>query len=388
MSAPLLTPERDGISGPVPPAPQPPQGDRRGRRRPHGRPARLPDRWREFRRTPLFPATVLTLLTAAVAGLLAGTYSYVMAKPEPRTLPVAVVGDSEAERRVVGALDRELRASLVPHEHRTLAEARTHLDQRKDYAVLYERPGGAFRLETSGASGASVAEVLAKAAPHAARDTGARLTVRDVHPPQPSDPKGIALFYLTFAAVMIGFLGAGQLSAHAPGLLAGQRIGFTAAFALLGGLCIYAVAEWWLGVLAMPFPVPWLILSLTMFASGMVFTMFGALLRRWALLPTYGLMVLLGAPSCGGSVPTGLLPRPLAALGCWLPQGAAVDALSAAVYFPRCQPVRSLLVLGAWAAVSCAVFWAWRHRHPGGPAPPGGAHRRAETRRLRPSAAG
>ena len=157
-----------------------------------------------------------------------------------------------------------------------------------------------------------------------------------------------------------------------PQVVAGGRIGFTAGFAVLGGLCIYAVADWWLDVLTMPFLIPWLLLSLAMFASGMLFTMFSVLLKRWALLPTYGLVVLLGAPSCGGSVPTGLLPRPLAALGCRLPQGATVEALSSAVYFPGHQSPRPVLVLAGWAVLSCAVFWTWRHRHPGKRQPPAG----------------
>ncbi len=78
----------------------------------------------------------------------------------------------------------------------------------------------------------------------------------------------------------------------------------------------------------------WLILALTMFTSGMVFSMFNTLMGRWAMLPTWGLMVLLGNPSSGGAVSWPLLP--------------------------------SALVLAGWAVLSCTVFWVWRHRHPGG----------------------
>ncbi|WP_235884121.1 ABC-2 transporter permease [Saccharopolyspora elongata] len=77
----------------------------------------------------------------------------------------------------------------------------------------------------------------------------------------------------------------------------------------------------------------WLILALTMFSSGMVFTMFNALLGRWAMVPAWGLMVLLGNPSSGGAVSWPLLPSPLGLIGVWLPPGASVNAMHTAVYF-------------------------------------------------------
>lgn len=163
-------------------------------------------------------------------------------------------------------------------------------------------------FDVSGASGASVAQVLAETAPKVGEKVGVPVTVKDIKPLQEGDPRGLAIFYISLAAVIIGFVGAIQLSVHARGLNPAERIAFTILYALLGGFVIAAVVDWWLGAVDLPFVESWLILALTMFASGMVFTMFNTMFGRWAMLPTWGLMVLLGNPSSGGAVSWPLLP--------------------------------------------------------------------------------
>ncbi|MCZ9343299.1 ABC transporter permease, partial [Streptomyces sp. TRM76130] len=175
--------------------------------------------------------------------------------------------------------------------------------------------GRQVRLDVSSASGASVAELLEQAAPAVGKATGVAVTVRDVKPLQDGDPRGLAIFYISLAAVIIGFVGAIQLSVHARALTPAERIAFTLAYALLGGFAIAAAVDWLLGALDLPFAESWLILAMTMFASGMTFTMFNTLVGRWAMLPTWGVMILLGNPSSGGAVSWPLLPSVLGVVG-------------------------------------------------------------------------
>ncbi|WP_086024296.1 hypothetical protein [Streptomyces sp. PsTaAH-124] len=335
----------------------------------HGRPPTPAERWAAFRKSPFLPATVLTLILAAAAGLFAGSYTYAMANPTPHTIPTAVVGhhDTPESRRFVTGMEKALSASLKLRPYATAAEARTAVDDQRVFAVLDVPPDRrTVLLDVSGASGATVAQVLEEAAQQVGRATGVQVTVRDLKPLQHGDPRGLAIFYISLAAVIIGFVGAIQLSVHARALDPAERIAFTVAYALLGGFVIAAVVDWLLGALDLPFAESWLILALTMFASGMVFSMFNTLFGRWAMLPTWGLMVLLGNPSSGGAVSWPLLPSPLGAIGRWLPPGASVNAQHTAVYFAGHQHAFPFLVLAAWAVISCAVFWVWRHRHPGG----------------------
>ncbi|MFG2635622.1 ABC transporter permease [Streptomyces sp. NPDC048362] len=335
----------------------------------HGRPPTRAERLAEFRESPFLPATVLTLILAAAAGLFAGSYTYAMANPTPHSIPTAVVGayDEPGARRFIAGMEQALHASLRLHPYDSRRAAVRAVDEQKEFAVVEAPAGGrAISLDVSGASGATVAQVLTEAAMKVGKSTGTPVVVHDLKPLQKGDPRGLAIFYISLAAVIIGFVGAIQLSVHARLLNPLERIAFTAAYSLLGGFVIAAVVDWLLGAVRLPFVESWLILALTMFTSGMVFTMFNTLFGRWAMLPTWGLMVLLGNPSSGGAVSWPLLPSPLGMVGRWLPPGASVNAQHTAVYFRGHQHAFPFLVLAGWLVVSCAVFRLWRHRHPGG----------------------
>ncbi|MEU5256259.1 ABC transporter permease [Streptomyces longwoodensis] len=325
--------------------------------------------WERFRNSPFWPACVLVLILAAAAGLFAGSYTYAMANPTPRNLPTAVVGgyDQARGRAFLDELGRSLGSSVRARTYPSRAAALDAVENQTVFAVFELRDAGRdVVLDVSSASGASVAELLEQAAPQVGAQVGVRVTVRDVNPLQNGDPRGLAIFYISLAAVIIGFVGAIQLSVHARSLTPLERIAFTLAYAVLGGFAIAATVDWLLGALDLPFAESWAILALTMFASGMTFTMFNTLVGRWAMLPTWGVMVLLGNPSSGGAVSWPLLPSALGIIGRWLPPGASVNAQHTAVYFAGHQHAFPFLVLAGWALVSCAVFWTWRHRHPGG----------------------
>lgn len=302
-------------------------------------------------------------ILAAAAGLFAGSYCYAMANPTPHHIPTAVVGSSPEGTRLVRGLEDSLDTSLRVRHYDTYAQAYRQVELQHEFAVL-QLFGDHARLDVAGAAGASVARVLSEAGPPVGAAVGVPLTVRDVKPLQPSDPQGLALFYISLAAVIIGFVGAIQLSVHARALKPGERIAFTVAYALLGGFTICAVVDWMLGVLDLPFLESWIGLALTMFTAGMVFSMFSALFQRWAMIPTWGLLVLLGNPSSGGAVATPLLPSGLAWIGRFLPPGACVNLQRNAIYFNNHQHIEPWVVLITWAAISTLVFLLWRHLHP------------------------
>lgn len=291
---------------------------------PHGEHARPPargDRWAAFKASPYLPAVVLLFIIAAAAGLFAGSYTYAMANPTPRNIPAAVVGDLDTvhDKIFLDRLEAALDTSLVLREYATEADARTALEEQRIFGILRPENGG-VGLDVASASGASVAQLLAESTLKVGEAAHVQVKVTDVKPLQRGDPRGLALFYISLAAVIIGFVGAIQLSVHAKGLTPLERIVFTVAYALLGGFVIAAVVDWVLSSVKLPFLQSWMILSLTMFTTGMVFTMFNALMGRWAMIPTWGLMVLLGNPSSGGAVSWPLLPSVLGFIGRWLPR--------------------------------------------------------------------
>ncbi|MEL5953609.1 ABC transporter permease [Streptomyces sp. CLV115] len=333
----------------------------------HGRPLTRAEKWAAYKKSPYCPATVLVFILAAAAGLFAGSYTYAMANPTPHRIPVAVVSRPapQGAKAFVAGMDKALDASLVIHVFATRAQAREALDEQEVFAIMRATDRG-VSLDVAGASGAAVAQLLAESAVKVGAELKEPVVVRDIKPLQRGDPRGLALFYISLAAVIVGFVGAIQLSVHARELIPLERIAFTIGYSLLGGFVIAAVVDWWLGAVDLPFFESWMILAFTMFTTGMVFTMFNTLMGRWAMLPTWGVMVLLGNPSSGGAVSWPLLPSALGHIGRWLPPGASVNAQHAAVYYQGHQRIFPYLVLGVWAVVSCTVFWVWRHRHPGG----------------------
>ncbi|MGW1182355.1 ABC transporter permease [Streptomyces drozdowiczii] len=333
----------------------------------HGRPLTRSQKWQGFKESPYFPAIVLLFILSAAAGLFAGSYTYAMANPTPHSIPTAVVSEPETARgrEFVAGMDKALDASLVIHVFPTAAAAREALEDQEVFAIVRSGDRG-VSLDVAAASGAAVAQLLAESAVKVGDSLSIPVAVQDVKPLQKGDPRGLALFYISLAAVIVGFVGSIQLSVHARSLIPLERIAFTVAYSLLGAFAIAAVVDWLLGAVDLPFVESWLILAFTMFTSGMVFTMFNTLIGRWAMLPTWGVMVLLGNPSSGGAVSWPLLPSLLGHIGRWLPPGASVNAQHTAVYYQGHQRVFPYLVLAGWALVSCTVFWVWRHRHPGG----------------------
>ncbi|MGH3310073.1 MAG: ABC transporter permease [Streptomyces sp.] len=333
--------------------------------KPHGT---VTEKWRSFTRSPFFPASVLVLIIAAAAGLFAGSYTYAMADPTPRHIPTAVVGSAQDQRQAdafVTGMGKALGSLLELSRYRTFGQARQAVEAQKVFMILRPHTTGKVEMNLAGAAGSSVAEVLRQAGPKVGEAVGVRVSVKDLKPLGKGDPRGLAIFYITLAAVIIGFIGAIQLNVNVPALGPPQRIAFTLAYALLGGFGIAAMVDWLLGAVPMPFVHSWLILSLTMFTSAMVFLMFDTFFGRWAMIPTWGLLVLLGNPSSGGAVSWPLLPSLLGAVGRWLPPGASVNAQHTAVYFPGNAHVQPYLVLAAWALAGTTVFWVLNKRAAG-----------------------
>ncbi|MER5554502.1 ABC transporter permease [Streptomyces sp. NPDC002793] len=335
----------------------------------HSRPLTRREKWQEYKQSPYFPAMVLTLIIAAAAGLFAGSYTYALANPTPHRIPAALVTDGPGAPgvdRFVNGMEEALDASLELRRYTTRSEAGEALEAQKIFAILRTTGQEAVAMDVAAASGATVAQLLGETGAEVAKRVDVRLVVTDVKPQQKGDPRGLALFYISLAAVIIGFVGSIQLSVNARELNPLERIAFTIGYSLLGGFAIAAVVDWLLGAVDLPFAQSWLILAFTMFTSGMVFTMFNTIMGRWAMIPTWGVMVLLGNPSSGGAVSWPLLPSLLGHIGRWLPPGASVNAQHTAVYYQGHQYAFPYIVLAAWSLVSCTVFWVWRHRHPGG----------------------
>jgi hypothetical protein len=101
--------------------------------------------WRAFAHSPFYPAAVVSLLVAASSALFAGSYTYAIADPTPRHLPVALVADAETPqtRAFLASLERRLDTSLDPRAYPSYPQAVDGVEGQHVFAIVrgHERVG-------------------------------------------------------------------------------------------------------------------------------------------------------------------------------------------------------------------------------------------------------
>lgn len=300
-------------------------------------------------------AAVILVIAIALAGLFVTSYIDALGRPTARRLTVAVVGGSPQQNPTAVALQQATAKGIVYDSYPTAAAAEDAVTRQHAYAVLVLGGRPPVQLELSSASGSSAARVLTQAAAAAQAQSGTVIALRDLHPLPATDPTGLAEFYLTLAATILGFVTTFQLRANAKPLNLRAWLGFTGALAVLGSLVLVALAS---GALKVPIPFfhSWGLLALQMATASAFAATMAVVVGRWALIPTWLLFVVLGNTSSGGAVASPLLPEPLRFLSRVLPTGATVSAIRSATYFPQSQPLEPTLVLTAWTVGSVALL--------------------------------
>jgi uncharacterized phage infection (PIP) family protein YhgE len=155
---------------------------------------------------------------------------------------------------------------------------------------------------------------------------------------------------------IVGFLTVFQVLANAGQLRRRQQIAFVVGLALTASLVLTLVDGPLLNRLALPVPETWGILALQLLASASFTSLMVVLIGRWAILPTWLFVVVLGNASSGGAVSPPLLPAAFAFFSQWLPAGSTVTAMRNAIFFAHHQHARPIVVLATWAIL---LFTAW-----------------------------
>jgi hypothetical protein len=321
--------------------------------RPDAPPARHRRRLLELRGhrwTPAERAILISLVAIAMGSVFVTTYSLTLGDPIPRHINAAIVGDGDAHPGPVDAIQRVAGGKLDFHLYPSLPAALRAIDSQNVYAALdvaSQRP----TLYVASAAGASVARVLERIA---TVDPGVR--VRDTHPLSVHDPNGLNILYLMLVTTIVGFLTIFQVRANAGELRRRHQIAVVVGLALTASLVLTLVDGPLLNRLTLPVPETWGILALNLLAAASFTSLMAVLIGRWAILPTFLFVVVLGNASSGGAVSPPLLPPAFAFFSQWLPAGSTVTALRDAIYFTHHQHAQPIVVLATWAIL---VFTAW-----------------------------
>ena len=301
---------------------------------------------------PPYPAAIVIISLALIMGsAFTLSYSLALGQPRPRHVPIAVVGGTSTP--LLGTLEARATGGLDVHPFPSITVARAAVDDQRVYAVLEEGQIPA-RLYVSSATGASVARALQQLVETLPPPLAVQVV--DLHPLPPSDPQGLTGFYVTIAATIVGFVTVFQLRANAPGIGLRPWLVLMAVLTVSAGAVLTLVADALLRALNGPFAEVWLILSIQTAIAALFNSAMLVLVGRWAIVPTWTLFIVLGNTSSGGAVAPPLLPTFFAVIGRWLPHGATVSALNAAVHFPSHQHAEPFLVLAGWLVGTGALL--------------------------------
>lgn len=316
-------------------------------------PARPADSSRSCRVPTEFRTGLVVILIAIImTSTFAITYTVALGRPVPRHIPLAVVGPQSATAEVTSTLLRSPQHDISPLPYSSVESAVAAVAEGTVSGVL-DAGSNPPRLLVSSASDASTARILEQIATNV-EPAGVR--VADLYPLPPSDPQGLATFYVVIAATILGFVTMFQLRANLTKVTLRQWLSLTAVLSTFGGIALSLAVGPVLGALHPPFVQLWLLLCVQIAIAALFNSTMLVLIGRWAIIPTWTLFIVLGNTSSGGAVSAVLLPEPFAFLNHALPTGATVSAIHAITYFPDHQRALPVVVLVIWFVLTLAAL--------------------------------
>jgi hypothetical protein len=305
-------------------------------------------------------ATAALVLAAAVVIQLAFIASFTGALSRP-TLQDATLGlvDSPAASRPAAAAVPQV-AGLT---YRVLPSPAAAAAQVRDGGLPAALVVGTRKdtLVVAGAAGLILVTAITEEVSAQAARAGVPVAVEDVRPLPPGDPRGLGSFMLVIGWIIGGYIGMTLLS-RVRGA-AGASVRGTAV--TLGMAAIYSAASAALGVVLVD-PLmgvltghPWTLLaagSLVVFAATVLTAALISLMGLSGIVVAIVMLVVLGNPTSGGSVPVQMLSSGYRFLAGVLPTNAGMGLVRGFAYFDGNQIARPLLVLSIYAGVS-VVAW-------------------------------
>ncbi len=323
---------------------RPSDQDHRGRR---GPPDPGPTSWAAT-------AGVVLLLTLLLSVLLTA-FAWPAVRSGLQDIPLAVAGPEPAVNSVVTALNEQRPGAFVVQQVPDQAVAERAIRDRDVYGAVVLGQGPPLVL-TASAAGPAVAQGLQQLAQAlSAEQSGAAqaVVVTDLVAAPADDPRGVGLAAGALPLVIGGIAAAGTLTVRVRG--ASRRFVGAAGVAILAGVVLTAILQFWLGSLAGPYWQNAAVVALAV--AAIAYPLLGL---EWLLgLPGLGLgaavMMLLGNPLSGLTSAPEMLPSGWGALGQLLPPGATGSLLRSVAFFDGAAAGRPLVVLLGWLGLGLAL---------------------------------
>lgn len=191
--------------------------------------------------------------------------------------------------------------------------------------------------------------------------TGApQVTVTDLVPLNPDDPRGTGLSLLGLPLAIGGMIGGVLISLLVTGLR--RRVTAAAVYGIVGGLGVVGILQGWFGILSGTYLLNALAMGLGLFAIAMTIIGLESLLGRPGIPIGAVLTMFIGNPLSSLTAPKEFLPWHWGDIGQFFVPGATGTLLRDLSYFPNAATTTQWLTLAGWAAAGLLLAVLGRHR--------------------------
>lgn len=307
-------------------------------------------------------AAVLATLGALVAFALGAAFMSIGHSPQPRDVPIAVVGPPAAAQQ----LEEQSEGKLSVRSVSSVEAAKKEIGEREIYGAVVPGEKGVQQLLIASAASNQVANFLRRTLGQASQENVPEIV--DAKPLPRDDSNGLSISLLLQVLIIGGSIGVVGLAHLLPRFRGDPRRGilplsFLAGYALLFGVVVTAIAAAF-GVGAdAAFGDRVLALTLISFAVTASTAALVALIGPAGSGVAALVYFLLGSQISGGGTAPEFLSPFWSHLGQALPAGAGTSLLRDVFYFPDAPTAGPILVLAAYAAAGLAVVVALNIAH-------------------------
>ncbi|WP_181034087.1 ABC transporter permease [Arthrobacter sp. GMC3] len=187
-----------------------------------------------------------------------------------------------------------------------------------------------------------------------------KVTVTDLAPLNPKDPRGTGLALLGLPLAMGGMIGGVLISLVVTGFR--RRLAAAAVYGVAGGLGLVGILQGWFSILSGPYLLNALAMGLGLFAIAITIVGLESLLGKPGIPIGAVLTMFIGNPISSLTSPQEFLPGAWGQIGQWFVPGATGTLLRDLSYFPNASVGIHWLVLVVWSAAGITLAILGRHR--------------------------
>ncbi|MBA0046258.1 ABC transporter permease [Mycobacteroides sp. LB1] len=295
----------------------------------------------------------MALLTV-VLGVIFIAFAWPSARSAPRDVPIGVTGPAAQVDTLTKRLEGVSPGAFAITHYPSQTKLEEATKNRAVYGGFVLAPPTPTVVVATGGSPA-VAQTLTGIGQQLGKQTGMTVSIKELAPLPPSDPRGIGLAAAALPMTLGGILPAVALTLLFPGR-AWLKALTAAGFSFLAAVTICIILDSWLGVITQNFWGVVAGLTLGMMAMSFSITGLGGLLGYPGIGLGAALAVLVGNPLSGLTAAPEFLPKGLGLLGQFLPPGANGTLLRSMAYFDGAGSAGVILILCCWVGFGAAML--------------------------------